>query len=110
MEVGNQSLRRLEAIAGIDENSGVAVNGMYFPFFIRRRFYRPAGSSSDADETPPAAVYPLGGVGAYADVFRVHYMLVKPLAFYRTEGAESHVQQHRNDIGADFFYFTQVRE
>ena len=103
MEIGNQCIYRLEAIAGVDEDLGIVVHGVDDAVIIRCAFQHTAGGGANRYDT--AAVFAgvvddLGAFLAHREVFAVHQMLVDALYLYGTEGTQSHVEHHRSNLHA----------
>ena len=102
VEVGDQRVHQLEAVAGLDEDAGVAPLG-HQPAVLRGGFQRAHAGGAHGDDPPaPLAggVDPVGGLRGDLEVLRVHLVFLDVLHLHRPEGAQAHVQQHRHDVHA----------
>ena len=64
MEVGNQSIHRLEAIAGIDENAGVAADGVHDAVLVRYALQRAAGGGTYGNDSATRCAAGVDQIGA----------------------------------------------
>ena len=97
VEVGDQPVYDLESIAGINVNSrlpGVRLEDAVFPCYALQSA---AGGGPHGDHPPagsPAVVDLTGAFLRYGDVFCVHRVVLDVLLLHRSEGSQSHVEQH----------------
>ena len=103
MKIGDQRIDRLEAVAGIDENFGLALHGMHDSIFVRYAFKHSRGRRTDGDD--PAAVRfasidALCRFGCNHEMLGVHMVLFDLVHLDRSEGAKPHVERDFNDRNA----------
>ena len=113
MEIGDQCFYNLKFVSRIDENSGAVVASLN-PEALRRLHRRTLQSSGGGGAHGDD---PLSRVDGVVDDLRIllrhrillemHVVLLDVLAFYRTEGADAHVQSDIGDFHAFLFDFLQ---
>ena len=103
MEICDQRVHRLEAVAGIDEDIRPAGALGEAAVLGCKGFDRAAGGGSDADDPsalPPGAVEQIGGLLREHAELRMHLMVRDLLGLDRAEGAEADVEGHPGQIHA----------
>jgi hypothetical protein len=104
VEVGEEAVHRAEAVAGRDEDVGVAFEGVDLPSSSAALSSRRSEVVPTATIRPPprAGVEALGGGGVDAAPFAVHAVLVRVLGLDRQEGAGADMERQRlvADAGA----------
>ena len=95
VEVGDERVRYLEAIARIDENIRPPGAGRHGAVLRRMGFQRAAAGGANADHTPavfPCLVDELRRLLRYHAVFAVHGVVGDLLLLHRAEGAQTHMK------------------
>ena len=97
MEIGDERVDRAEAVAGRDEDRGLALEGPDGAALVGRAFDQARRSRADRDD-PPAArargVERRRGRGVDASPFGVHLVIARVVRLDRQEGAGADVQGH----------------
>ena len=98
VEVGDEAVGRLEAIAGGDEDGGVALERPHAPRLVGGAFEQAERGGADGDQ-PSAAlarrVEPLRRGGVDPTPFAVHHMVVGIVRLDRQERARADMQRER---------------
>ena len=98
MEVGDQPVDPAKAIAGCDEDRGVAFERTDHAVFAGGTFDQPQAGRADRDDAPaagPHRVQPVGGRGVDPAPFGVHFVIVRILGLDRQERPRADVQRQR---------------
>ena len=101
MEVGDQSVQHLEAIARIDKNVRVVTAFLQMAVFIAGAFHGAAAGGTHADNPVAALLCPVDlfrRFRAHLIIFGMHVMLLHVFHLHRPEGTESHMQGHIGQI------------
>ena len=110
MEVGDQGVRHLEAVAGIDEDIRPSGAGLHGAVLLCPGFHRAAGGGAHADDAPAIGTGTVDEVGCLLGddaVLAVHLMLGDFVLLHRTEGAKAHVQRHIANANAHGLHLFQ---
>ena len=101
MEVGDERVRYLEAIARIDENIRPPSAGRHGAVLRRMGFQRAAAGGANADHTPavfPCLVDELRRLLRYHAVLAVHGVVGNLLLLHRAERAQAHMKCNVPDL------------
>ena len=95
VEIGDQSIHHLEAVARVNEDVCPAAGGSHSAILRRPALQCAAGRCANADHT--AAVFlgfvdDIGSLPGDDAVFRMHLMLRDLVLFHRAEGAQTHMK------------------
>ena len=110
VEVGDEGVRHLEAVARIDKDIRPAGAGPHGAVLPHPGFYRAAGGGAHADDAPAIGTGTVDEVGCLLGddaVLAVHLMLGDFVLLHRTEGAKAHVQRHIANANAHGLHLFQ---
>ena len=97
MKISYERVGSAETVTGINEYSGLRAHRYDTPVLVGGGLKDSAGGRADRDDPAPgpaAGVDDVGGLRGYMKELAVHMMLLDPVAFDRTEGAEPDVERH----------------
>ena len=103
MEIGDQGVQYLEAVARIDKNIRVVAAFLQMAVFIAGALHGAAAGGTHADHPVAVLLRPvdfLRRFRAHLIVFGMHVVLLHVFHLHRAEGAKAHMQGHIGQIHA----------
>ena len=103
VEVGDQGVHGLEAVAGVDEDVGPAGLFGKVTVPVGKAFDGPAGGGPHTDDPAPLGpglVQQGGGLGGEHAELRMHVVVGDLLDLYGAEGPQTHVEGHPGRLDA----------
>ena len=105
VEIGDQAVHGLEAIAGINEDLRPFGLFLKAAVLVHQALQGPAGGGANADDPAPLCLGSVQNFGSFSGnhtQFAVHMMLQDILRLHRAEGTQAHVQRHKGGLNTLF--------
>ena len=105
VEIGHQDIHGLEAVAGGDEDRGIAGERRDRSILAGGALQEPQGRRANRDDPPaprPCLVERLRGLRADGAPFRMHPVIGRIVRLHRQEGPRPHMQRHEVAVDAAF--------